>query len=343
MALDDRPYHRDRDRPRLSALGWPLQATVPLGQWVHVRVGVQAWLVAAALIVPLMLSPKIGALGAVTLGVALLAVSALHAAGHYIAALSLGIIRRSAIIAPLGRFNDFSSHESTGAVVWSALGGPLFNLMLCSTSGGLLWVLAPASVPWNPISPDIVHRTAHLDAAEIWLWWTFYISYAMLLLNLLPIYPLDGGHILSALLRSSCTFITAIRFTCLVGLVVSVALGIAGVWSRHGLVIALAVGCMLSCVAQSWSQRVLADDRPEQAEVGGEYDSPVSPPHRRRHISRKTIRRVRKAAIEIRLEQEQLDIILAKVSKSHLASLTWKERRVLRKATERRRRQDCED
>jgi len=39
-------------------------------------------------------------------------------------------------------------------------------------------------------------------------------------------------------------------------------------------------------------------------------------------------------------EQERLDAILAKVSARGIASLTWGERRVLRRATERKRQQD---
>jgi hypothetical protein len=54
------------------------------------------------------------------------------------------------------------------------------------------------------------------------------------------------------------------------------------------------------------------------------------------------VKKARRVAMEARLEQERIDQILAKVSAQGIASLTWSERRSLRKATEHRRKRDLE-
>lgn len=63
---------------------------------------------------------------------------------------------------------------------------------------------------------------------------------------------------------------------------------------------------------------------------------------RRQRGSRRAIARARKLAQEAAAEQQRIDAILAKVSAKGMASLTWRERRVLHKATDRQRKRDLE-
>ena len=94
--------------------------------------------------------------------------------------------------------------------------------------------------------------------------------------------------------------------------------------------------CAFACYAEIRSMTRQQSEEDDEVEFATAYEKPVIP--RRRKINRRAIRRARKAAMELRVEQERLDAILAKVSKFGLVSLTWKERRILKKATERRRR-----
>jgi hypothetical protein len=66
------------------------------------------------------------------------------------------------------------------------------------------------------------------------------------------------------------------------------------------------------------------------------------PPRKRRRASRWMIRRLRKQAERDEAEQQRLDTILAKVSAHGINSLTWSERRALRRATERQRQNELE-
>ena len=63
---------------------------------------------------------------------------------------------------------------------------------------------------------------------------------------------------------------------------------------------------------------------------------------RRRKLSRRSIKRAQKRAAAEQAEQARIDEILDKVSAHGMQSLTWWEKRTLRKATERQRQRDLE-
>ncbi len=65
------------------------------------------------------------------------------------------------------------------------------------------------------------------------------------------------------------------------------------------------------------------------------------PPHRHR-LSRRMIKKARRHVAQEQAEQGRIDEILAKVSAHGMHSLTWLERRTLRKATARQRERDLE-
>jgi hypothetical protein len=69
---------------------------------------------------------------------------------------------------------------------------------------------------------------------------------------------------------------------------------------------------------------------------------PEVPTRKHKKLSRRAKRRLRKQAEREENEQSRIDAILAKVSAKGMHSLTWGERRALRKATERQRRQGIE-
>jgi hypothetical protein len=79
----------------------------------------------------------------------------------------------------------------------------------------------------------------------------------------------------------------------------------------------------------------------DETDYSAAYE-PQTPKRHRRRVSQRAIKKARKVAMEARLEQERIDQILAKVSAQGMASLTWSERRALRKATEHRRKRDLE-
>jgi tetratricopeptide (TPR) repeat protein len=89
---------------------------------------------------------------------------------------------------PLGGVAFVQPPARPGAVLWSIAAGPLVNVLLVPVTIGAI-VIASAG-RWGLLYPDFMRFLISIAVINI----------VLLLFNLLPIYPLDGGQILHALL-----------------------------------------------------------------------------------------------------------------------------------------------
>ncbi|MEO5753964.1 MAG: site-2 protease family protein [Chthoniobacterales bacterium] len=125
---------------------------------------------------------------AALLYVGLFVLVTMHEFGHALACRQVGGQANRIVLWPLGGIAFVSPPPRAGAMLWSIAAGPMVNLLLVP-----ILTLAEHSagrVGWASTNPD-AFRVLHL------LW---QINLALLLFNLLPIYPLDGGQIVRALL-----------------------------------------------------------------------------------------------------------------------------------------------
>jgi Zn-dependent protease len=107
-----------------------------------------------------------------------------HELGHALACRSVGGRAEQIVLWPLGGVAYVQPPPRPGAVLWSIVAGPLVNLVLILLSAPIV-VFATSMLPHDP---------AHFALA-------FVVENGVLLcFNLLPIYPLDGGQIVQALL-----------------------------------------------------------------------------------------------------------------------------------------------
>jgi Zn-dependent protease len=139
---------------------------------------------------------------------ALFAIVLLHEFGHALACRSVGGTSDTIMLWPLGGIAYVNPPPRPGALLWSIVAGPLVNVVLLPITTALLKI---------PAGPDL-HRFLYA------VWGT---NLLLLLFNLLPIYPLDGGQIVQALLWF---FIGRAR-----SLMVSAILGIIGAVGLVGL------------------------------------------------------------------------------------------------------------
>jgi len=112
----------------------------------------------------------------------------LHEFGHALACRSVGGKAGRIVLWPLGGVAFVSPPARPGALLWSIAAGPLVNLVLAM-------VLVPAYLlqrHWGLAAapPDVRHWFESVTA----------INLGLLVFNLLPIYPMDGGQALQALL-----------------------------------------------------------------------------------------------------------------------------------------------
>ena len=109
----------------------------------------------------------------------------------------------------------------------------------------------------------------------------------------------------------------------------------------------LAIGLTLfACSYYQWSTVREIVTEHSHGEPEFDYGAVLHPeplPRARRRVSRWKARRLRRQSQREAAELQLIDIILSKVSAHGLNSLTWRERRALRRATERQRQMEPAD
>lgn len=109
----------------------------------------------------------------------------LHEFGHALACRQVGGKAEQIILWPLGGVAYVAPPQRPGATLWSIAAGPLVNVILVPILSGLVMVAGNISGSGD----------AHQFLKTLWI-----INIFLLVFNLLPIYPLDGGQIVRALL-----------------------------------------------------------------------------------------------------------------------------------------------
>lgn len=156
----------------------------------------------------------------------------LHEFGHALACRQVGGQSDLIVLWPLGGVAYVNPPPRPGALLWSIAAGPLVNLVLVPVLSGCI-ALATAS----GASPDVI---AFLRS--VW-----FINLFLLIFNLLPIYPLDGGQILRSLLWFACGRTRSLLVASGLGLAGAACLLLLAVWSESVwlgiLVVFIALGC----------------------------------------------------------------------------------------------------
>lgn len=154
---------------------------------------------------------------------ALFAVVLLHELGHSLACRQVGGKADRIVLWPLGGVAYVQPPQRPGATLWSIAAGPLVNVVMVPTFIVLArWMFAAGLADAAPNLFALVETIV-------------YINLGLLVFNLLPVYPLDGGQVLRSLLwfvlgrARSLMAATVIGFLGVVGLVL-LALYIQSVW-----------------------------------------------------------------------------------------------------------------
>ena len=146
-----------------------------------------------------------------------------HEFGHALACRSVGGTANLIVLWPLGGVAYVAPPQRPGAQLWSIAAGPLVNVILFPTL--FLLVALGKKLGWPAGYPD-----AFMLLTNVAL-----INTVLLIFNLLPVYPLDGGQILRSLLwfpfgRASSLFAASIiGFIGVAGLIV-LAIVLKSLW-----------------------------------------------------------------------------------------------------------------
>ncbi len=276
----------------------------------------------------------------------------LHEFGHCWGARNSGGEADEILMWPLGGLASVRPENTPKGHFVTTAAGPMVNVIICAACAIILTINhgGIGAVPWNPLKPFMpVDLTADWTSGiQYWGSVVFTLSYVILLFNLIPMYPLDGGRLLHCYLWPKKGYRQATLTATFAGMVGAVILGIAGILTEHTLMIIIAVFGYLTCYHdRKIAKTEMLDDG--TSEFGYDFSQGFTSfenPETNQAKQPSYFERRRFAKEEARQKQEQekqekliqrVDEILDKVHKNGIESLTAEEKRILKTETERQR------
>lgn len=131
----------------------------------------------------------------------------LHEFGHSLACRSVGGKADRILLWPLGGVAFVSPPQRPGAILWSIAAGPLVNAFMVPVLIVAATLLRDSGM--DAANPDLQRLVKMI----------FNINIGLLVFNLIPVYPLDGGQILRSLLWFLFGRATSLLITAIIGFV----------------------------------------------------------------------------------------------------------------------------
>jgi Zn-dependent protease len=320
-----------------NSLFWP----IPCGTWFATRVYVSAWL-------PLLLVVICWRLESLQLGLVfggiVIASILFHEFGHVVAARMTGGAADEILLWPFGGLAFAQPADTLRSRLLTSAGGPLVNLILCGlTLKAVLdsqWTSAafhPLKVPGVELSGELLSDVLVLIFAANWI---------LLLVTLLPVYPLDGGRILQTLLTARWGNQTGIAAYIRVGCFIGLAAMFVGLLIEDGGVAIVFLGAIVLLLNMQEMHQLRSGETYDDSFMGYDFsqgytslerEQAATPERRpgflerwkdRRRQEKKQRKKEQAAQVEL-----QLDQILDKVHQSGIDSLTAAERQLLDQAS----------
>ena len=207
----------------------------------------------------------------------------------------------------------------------------------------------------DPAKPTEMLRVkmAESEVYPPWVLWTarfFWMNWFLLLFNLIPAFPLDGGRLLQAILWGRTgDYRSATQVACYSGLIVSLIFIVISIWLSEVMVFALGVFMMVTSYHQL---RILEQGVMEEGTFGYDFskgyggfgpeeDAPAPKTRRpgpiKRWLQARRSRKLQKEVEQRAADERRLDELLDKISRTGKESLTPEERRFMDRVSARYR------
>jgi Zn-dependent protease len=178
---------------------------------------------------------------------ALFGIVLLHEFGHSLATRQVGGTSDTIVLWPFGGVAYVNAPPRPGAQLWSIVAGPLVNVVL---------------LPVTTVLKVFAERAAEAGGSDslaelagmVWL-----INLVLLIFNLLPIYPLDGGQILRSLLWFVVGPIRSLLWATSIGFIGVIVLGVFAFIRRDWWLGVLCIFIFMNCrtgwsAARAWAK-----------------------------------------------------------------------------------------
>jgi Zn-dependent protease len=323
----------------------PFHAALPLGTWFATRVRLSIWFPIIALIFCVNLkSIPLGLL--VTL---LLLVSVtIHEFFHVFAARATGGSADEILIWPAGGLAFTRPAAGFYSEFVTSAAGPLSNLLLCFATFPVVFKLGFPPGTFQPFVLPAVELRQHFwqDVGVL----LFALNWVLFLINLLPVYPLDGGQMLRAAIAVRTDHETARYASLKIGMALGVVGAVAGL--MFDLIWLVFIGFFVLCMGMYEFFTIQLADQFDDSFLGYDFSQGYTSleraeqraPRRPGPLQRWRQRRAeekRQREEQERIETERkVDELLDKVHREGMNALTEAEKRFLQKASGRYRSQD---
>ena len=185
---------------------------------------------------------------------------------------------------------------------------------------------------------------AKAPTALVWVNRTFWLSWILLLFNLLPAFPLDGGQIMQGLIWSKSGYRQGTAIASYAGYGVGAVFLIASISINEALLLGLGAFMLFSSWAKLRSleaeEGLYGDFSQGYTSLEGEEPAPRRPKKGnfvKRWLQARAARRLQREIEERQLEDERMDQLLDKIARFGKESLTDEERRFMARVSERYR------
>ena len=323
----------------------PLYWSFPIGTWFTTRVRVSIFFPPMLIALMLWLREPVAAL---IVGVTLFVVVLLHEFAHVVAARMTGGSGDDILIWPFGGLALVQPGYSLRSRLLTPVAGPLVHLALCVLLTVPMVQCSLLGTVINPLAWDSLR--AELESQQPFVKicaFAFVVNWAMFLVNLLPVFPLDGGRILQVLLAQKLGNETGTEAYIRIGTVVGMVIMFAGVifWAAG----AVFLGAVILLLNQQESIRLRIADSFDESFMGYDFSQGYTSLERsaEERPERKSIfRRWKEQRAEEKLrrqleaeaeEERELDRLLGKLHAEGPDSLTDAEKSLLKRASARYR------
>jgi stage IV sporulation protein FB len=322
----------------------PFHAALPLGSWFGVRVLLSVWFPIIAIIFWWKFQFQLGTL----LTVLLLGSVLLHELFHAFAARWTGGTADEILLWPAGGLVNARPEQSFRSEFLTAAAGPAANLLLCLTMLGILRTRGTGELP-----PGLLHPFMLVNVDLQQDFWgsvaliTFDLNWLLLLVNLIPVYPLDGGHMLQSILAAKWVDAETARFATLrIGMALGLAAAVLGL--TFDFIWLVFIGFLVFSMDLYEFFMLQMSDQLDDSFLGYDFSQGYTSLERSQTGERRAgfiqrwrqrrAARKRERDEQERVETEQLlDELLDKVHREGIQALTDSEQRFLKKASNRYR------
>jgi Zn-dependent protease len=318
--------------------------SIPCGTWFQTQVRLSLFLLPILLLMFFKLGWRIG----LAFSVVMLVTVVLHEFGHIFTARLTGGSGNEILVWPLGGLAYAQPADTFRSQFLTPAAGPLVNLALCGASCWWVWqedpknfqaCLYPLGVP--EVTLDTTNASVLLANLMVII---FTLNWKLFLVNLLPVFPLDGGRMLQACLRTRIGSEGALELSLRVGYFAAGGAMLVGLFIDSTWLVFLGSTLFLLNLMEALQSR--SADGYDDSFMGYDFSQGYTSLERNREArptrrpgffeswrARRRAEKQRRAQLLAEQEQQLIDVLLEKVHQQGIESLTDAERRKLERAS----------